>query len=110
MSRYPNPGDLAWIAREFPDFKENIGAVVQVLKDQTPLAIELARFGTFEGQVVFVCEHRELLAFNGNTNRTSRAPKGTRLWIERTWLRRIGGPSSDAAAFATTEEPSPVSA
>ncbi len=110
MSQLPNPGDLAWVAQELPSFKENIGAVVQVLKDQTPNAGEVEHCSPLEGLVVFVCEHRELLASNGNNGRISRAPKGTRLWIDRTWLRRIGGPSAQAEAFATTEEPSPVSA
>lgn len=110
MSQLPNPGDLAWIAREGPGREENIGAVVHVLRDQTPNADEFARFGPLTGEVVFVCEVRELLAFNGKTGRVGRAPKGTRLWVDRTWLRRIGGPSADAEAFSTTEEPSPVSA
>jgi len=110
MSQLPNPGDLAWIAKEFPLCQKNIGAVVLVLKDQSPTPAEIAAFGAFEGQVVFVCEHRELLAFNGNTRRVGRAPRGTRLWIDRTWLRRIGGPAPEPEAIATTEEPSPVSA
>lgn len=106
MSQLPNPGDLAWIAREGPGREENIGAVVQVLKDQRPICGEVMH----PGAMVFVSEHRDLLVYLVNSSSVVRIPKGTRIWSDRTNLRRIGGPSAEAEAFSTTEEPSPVSA
>lgn len=88
MSQLPNPGDLAYIVRDEPSCKENIGAVVLVCEDQT----------THEGYLpadpgeVWCVASRPIACLDRDWKKMYSLP-GERFTIYRTWLRKIAGPS-----------------